>query len=98
MDEYKNLELSPEELSLYPEWKLRYERPFEDFKNEYFQSCTDISNSILKKGDSVYFVYGKSLRKGVIEDIVSFSINASPCRIKIKGINKLISAKQTIKY
>lgn len=99
IDTYKHLELNDNAIRLFNDVYIKeYGKDINHFKASYFQTCTDINTNLLNIGDKVYYVFGTSLKKGVIEDIEEFKIGYTSPRIKIKGKKKLIWSNQVVKY
>ncbi len=78
---------------IYTEYIKSYSANIDDFKIQYYQQLTDIECNILNTGDIVYYVFGKGLQVGIIEDILPFHIGFHGALIKIKGKKQAINNK-----
>jgi len=76
---------TPTDESLIGAYKKHYGN-MSNFNIQYYQGIVDIEGNLLKVGDTVYYVFGKGLDSGIIEEILPYEIGFS-CkeRIKIKG-------------
>ena len=99
IDAYKHLILDDDMIKMYHEEYIKeYSGTLDEFKAIYFQTMVDINFNVLKAGDEVYYVFGKSLSKGIIDYIVPFKIGYTyNPRIRIKGKKNLVWAHQTAK-
>jgi hypothetical protein len=77
---------------IYEEDFIKYfgSKDIDMFKAIYFQSIVDINVKVLEVGDEVYYVFGTSLNKGIIEEIEPLDFGRSEPRIKIRGKKKLL--------
>lgn len=99
VDNYKHLELDDNAIELFNNVYAReYNHSIDEFKASYFQACTDIKTNLLNIGDKVYYVFGKTLQEGVVENIEAFRAGYVEPRIKIKGKKKLIWSNQVVIY
>ena len=95
---YKHLPLDDNAIKIFNEvYSKQYNDDINRFKAVYFQTFVDINLDILNVGDEVYYVFGKSLSKGVIEDIEEFKVGYTIPRIKIKGKKKNVWNYQVVK-
>jgi len=95
---YKHLELDNEAMSIYEdEYVKNYSGSLDKFRAMYFQTFVDINTQPLKSGDEIYYVFGKSLSRGIIEKIDAFQIGKYLPRIKIKGKKNLVWSNQIVK-
>jgi hypothetical protein len=75
---------TPTDESLIGEYKKNYGN-MSHFNIQYYQGIVDIEGNLLKVGDTVYYVFGKGLETGIIEEILPYKIGFLQDRIKIKG-------------
>ena len=66
--QYSKLPMTEEMLPLFEEYKTKYSYDVDDFKVQYYQTLTDIEFNILEVGQTVYYVFGNGLKKGIIEE------------------------------
>jgi hypothetical protein len=88
--------LLPNDESLLNEYSKHY-GTMSGFKVNYYQGIVDIRGNLLKVGDSVYYVFGKGLEIGVIDEILPYKIGYTVARIKIKGKKKYFNSYAIVK-
>lgn len=98
IEEYRNYELSDSQLEIFENDFVReYGRNLDQFKALYFQTIVDINRVLIQVNDNVYYVFGKSLKKGVVEKIIEYKVGRTEERIKITGVKKLFYSNQVVK-
>jgi hypothetical protein len=92
----QNLPFTLEMEAIFHEYRKSYRDNINDFKVQYYQDIVDIEGNILQPGQTIYYVYGKGLAIGVIEEILPFMIGFYGSRIKIKGKKHPVDSYVTV--
>ena len=93
----ESLPITVEMLPIFEEYAKSYRRDENEFKVQYYQCKVDVECNLLNVGDTVYYVFGKGLDKGVIEEILPYQIGFVDNLIKIKGKKRPISSTTMLK-
>lgn len=93
---FKDFPPIPEHIQI--EMKKYYGRNISelDLKVQYYQDIKDIENNILEVGQEVYYVFGKGLERGIIEEILPYKIGFILSRIKIKGKKRYFNSHSCV--